>query len=140
MSYNTYILIILYHIWHFSRIKSTISGYTHYMSFAENVKSEIEYQDIQIKELAFKTGISRNTLTKYLSGKESQPGVENAVKIAQALGVTVEYLVTGKTLDEMQTFQARNVLRQYLSLSDFNRRTIEDLLHSLVSRQIPQNN
>ena len=131
---------ILHNIWSFSSKKSAIYGYTFHMSFAENVKSEIEYQDIQIKELAFKTGISRNTLTKYLSGKESQPGVENAVKIAQALGVTVEYLVTGKTLDEMQTFQARNVLRQYLSLSDFNRRTIEDLLHSLVSRQLPQNN
>ena len=80
----------------FSSKKSAIYGYTFHMSFAENVKSEIEYQDIQIKELAFKTGISRSTLTKYLSGKESQPGVENAVKIARALNVSVEKLVTGK--------------------------------------------
>ena len=66
------------------------------MGFAENVKSELEFQDIQVKELAARTGISKNTLDKYLSGQKVQPGVENAVKIAAVLGVTVEYLVDSK--------------------------------------------
>ena len=61
------------------------------MGFAENVKFEMDFQDIQIKELSIKTGISKNTLDKYLFGKKVQPGVENAVKIANALAVSVEY-------------------------------------------------
>ena len=65
------------------------------MGFAENVKFEMDFQDIQIKELSIKTGISKNTLDKYLFGRKVQPGVENAVKIANALGVSVEFLVFG---------------------------------------------
>lgn len=35
------------------------------------------------------------TIDNYLRENTSQPTAENAVKIAQALGVSVEYLVTG---------------------------------------------
>lgn len=66
------------------------------MSFRENLKDELNFQDIKVKELAFKTGINRRTIDNYLRSNESQPTAENAVKIAQALNVTVEYLVTGK--------------------------------------------
>lgn len=59
-------------------------------------KAELNYQDIQLKELEKKTGISKNTLGNYLTGHNSAPSVDNAVKIAAALGVSVEYLVTGR--------------------------------------------
>lgn len=54
-------------------------------------------------------------MNHYLVQKSASPSAENAVKIATALGVSVEYLVTGKELnfktqkdfsDETQT-QAR---------------------------------
>ena len=110
------------------------------MGFAENVKSELEFQDMQIKELSNKTGISRNTLDKYLSGKNAtQPGVENAVKIAQALGVSVEYLVCNSPNSESETLmltkEQRNILRQYNELNTFNKQTVQDLLKSLSLRQ-----
>ena len=66
------------------------------MSFKDNLKDELTYQDIKVKELAFSTQINKRTIDNYLRENESQPTAENAVKIAQALGVTVEYLVTGK--------------------------------------------
>ena len=69
------------------------------MSFKDNLKSELEYQDIQLKELAARTGISINTLGNYLTGHNSIPAADSAVKIAKALGVTVEYLVTGRDSD-----------------------------------------
>ena len=69
------------------------------MPFRENLKSELEFQDIKVKELAAKTGISRRTIDQYLSSAAKMPSAENAVKIAQVLGVSVEYLVTGKTAD-----------------------------------------
>ena len=49
-----------------------------------------------VKELAAKTGISRHTLDNYLNIREHIPTLDIAVKIAQALGVSVEYLTTGK--------------------------------------------
>ena len=109
------------------------------MSFAENVRAELEYQDIQVKELAQKTGISKNTLDKYLSGRKSEPGVENAVKIARVLGVSVEYLVCNsenqKTKTQIYDKEEQMILREYNSLNNFNKQTIQDLLKSLYSRQ-----
>ena len=109
------------------------------MGFAENVKFEMEFQDIQIKELSIKTGISKNTLDKYLFGKKVQPGVENAVKIASVLGVSVEYLVLGdsKIGDKSDILMPENkeILDKYCKLNKFNRKTIKDLLDSLLNRQ-----
>ena len=111
------------------------------MGFAENVKAELDFQDIQIKELSSKTGISKNTLDKYLFGKKVQPGVENAVKIAQALGVSVEYLTQGDSEKGDHRFllpsEYKNIVDQYRRLNGFNRKTVDDVLHSLASRQVP---
>ena len=72
------------------------------MGFKENLKSELEYQGLQLKELAAKCGVSRNTLGNYLTGHNSLPAADTAVKIARALGVSVEYLVTGEQLTEFR--------------------------------------
>ncbi|MDR2716595.1 MAG: helix-turn-helix domain-containing protein [Treponema sp.] len=66
------------------------------MGFKENLKSELIYKDMTVKELAAKTGISRHTLDNYLNIRAHIPTIDAAVKIAQALGVSVEYLATGK--------------------------------------------
>jgi len=66
------------------------------MGFKENLKAELAFQDMQVKELSDVTGISRHTLGNYLSVRERIPTADVAVKIAKALGVSVEYLVTGE--------------------------------------------
>ena len=76
------------------------------MSFKENLKDELTYQDVTVKELAYKSGINKRTLDNYLRENESQPTVENAVKIARALGVTVEYLVTGESATQSKNKQS----------------------------------
>ena len=65
------------------------------MGFKENLKNELVYKGLMVKELAVKTKINKSTLDNYLRDKNSSPTAENAVKIAQALDVSVEYLVTG---------------------------------------------
>jgi len=65
------------------------------MGFKENLKSELIYTGILVKELSAKTGIKKHTLDNYLNTHNSLPNAEAAVKIARALGVSVEYLVTG---------------------------------------------
>lgn len=102
------------------------------MSFGDNLHKELEFQDIQIKELSQKTGISKNTLDKYLSGNQSQPNVENAVKIAQALGVTVEYLVLGQSVpktEDKDSFQ-----NSFSRLSSRDKEIIYDLVNLILSK------
>ena len=60
----------------------------------------MEFKDIKIKELATKTGISARTLEGYLGSRASIPPADVAVKIAKALDVSVEYLVTGENENE----------------------------------------
>ena len=60
------------------------------------MKSEIIYSGILVKELASKSGVNKHSIDNYLNKRGQLPSVEAAVKIARVLGVSVEYLVTGK--------------------------------------------
>lgn len=64
------------------------------LQFWRNVKDELEYNLITQKELASKLDISYNTLQSWIT-KDRLPDAEQAVKIAQTLNTSVEYLVTG---------------------------------------------
>ena len=66
------------------------------MGFKENLKAELSYSGIRVKELAELSGLKKQTVDSYLREKSYTPSVEAAVRIAAALGVSVEYLVTGK--------------------------------------------
>lgn len=63
--------------------------------FLARVRDEMNYQDLTQKELSEKTGISINTIRGWFS-KNLTPDVVSAVKVAQVLNVSVEYLVTGE--------------------------------------------
>ncbi len=54
---------------------------------------------IKTKELAAKTGINENTISSYLRTDGSIPPADKAVKIAEALNTSVEFLVTGFETD-----------------------------------------
>jgi len=66
------------------------------MSFKENLKSELDYSGMLVKELAAKSGVNKWSIDNYLNARGQLPSVEAGVKIAKALGVSVEYLVTGE--------------------------------------------
>jgi len=65
------------------------------MGFRENLKSQLEYSGMPVKELAAKSGVKKKTIDSYLGTRGYTPSAEAATSIAKALGVTVEYLVTG---------------------------------------------
>ncbi|MCR5435770.1 MAG: helix-turn-helix domain-containing protein [Treponema sp.] len=66
------------------------------MGFKENLKDELFYKGISSKELSKLTGISQGSISNYLKKNSSIPTADVAVKIANALNVSVEYLVSGK--------------------------------------------
>ncbi len=65
-------------------------------SFKERLKEELSYKGFIVKEFSAKTGINKRTLESYLDSREVIPSADIAVKIANVLGVSVEYLVTGE--------------------------------------------
>lgn len=113
------------------------------MSFRENLRDELNYQDVRIKELSEKTEISVGTINHYLAEKSTEPTAENAVKIAQALNVTVEYLVTGKnpspqnskpklTDEEIRIYkQNSSLIKKLAKLSPASKKAIEILLEQM---------
>jgi len=66
------------------------------MGFRENLKTELMYSGILVKELAAKTGLKKHTIDNYLSVRGRMPAADVAVRIASVLGVSVEYLITGQ--------------------------------------------
>ena len=68
----------------------------HNMGFRENLKNELYYSGILVKELAARTGLKKHTIDNYLSVRGRMPAADAAVRIANALGVSVEYLINGE--------------------------------------------
>ena len=73
------------------------------MGFKENLKAELTYSGIRVKELARLSGVKKQTIDSYLRENSYTPSVESAVRIAGVLGVSVEYLVTGKEVNKTGT-------------------------------------
>ena len=77
--------------------------------FAYRLRSEIDYIGLNQKEFAAKAGIKKRALDAYLGVQQSMPPADIAVKIASALGLSVEYLVTGKEIQ-----QSRDISKYFL--------------------------
>ncbi|MDR2716937.1 MAG: helix-turn-helix domain-containing protein [Treponema sp.] len=76
------------------------------MGFRENLKSQLEYLDMPVKELAVRSGVKKKTIDSYLGNRGYTPSVDAAVSIAQALGVSVEYLVNGTNSKQDRPFSS----------------------------------
>jgi transcriptional regulator with XRE-family HTH domain len=65
-------------------------------NFRVNLRNELKYQGVTIKELSARTDIPISTLDCYLGTRATVPSVDSAIKIVRALRVSVEYLVIGE--------------------------------------------
>jgi transcriptional regulator with XRE-family HTH domain len=111
------------------------------MGFRENLKAELKYSDMLVKELAANSGIKKLTIDSYLRKNGYTPSIESAVKIAQALGLSVEYLVTG--LENRHTFayelrsfpfDVQVISRKLLKLSEKDRKVIAEVIQLALER------
>jgi transcriptional regulator with XRE-family HTH domain len=116
-----------------------ISGYHFSMGFAENLRTELDYQGLIVKQLAAQTGISVHTLNHYLSGKKSMPPADAAVKIALALNVSVEYLVTGNMRgqpgDMAKFFKFRDMFDDLLLLPDSVLKPVKSMIKAVAQQE-----
>jgi transcriptional regulator with XRE-family HTH domain len=110
------------------------------MGFKDNLKSELAYSGMLVKELAAKSGVSRYSINNYLNARGQIPSIEAGFKIAQALGVSVEYLVAekenkhGKELQETHS-NIRIITRLAEQLDDEKRQFVIDFIKWIKDRK-----
>lgn len=99
------------------------------MGFKDNLRNELQFRGLTVKELSALSGIKKQTLDNYLSTHNSTPSAEAAVKIAQALNVSVEYLVTGKNsyFQKEPDLQLKKLEFIFNNLTSENRKLLLDI-------------
>jgi transcriptional regulator with XRE-family HTH domain len=109
------------------------------MSFRDNLRETLEYIGMEQKELAIKTGLSLKTIENYVKKDSSVPSAEKAVLIAQALGVTVEYLITGKKSKKEDTplihSHNKEIIGILPKLNSYNHEVITSIAKTLLNFQ-----
>ena len=97
------------------------------VDFKTNLRAELDYQGLTVKELSAKTGIPKGTIDCYLGVRASMPPADIAARIAIALGVTVEFLVTGKEIKKQDVLD-HNIRSIIKILIELNEKDIETVL------------
>ena len=110
------------------------------MSFRDNLREALDFTGVEQKELAAKTGISLKTIENYVKKDSSVPSADKAVLIAQALGVTVEYLITGKnpkkTVIPVVQPHNKEVFEIIPKLNKYNNEVITSMAKTLLGLQV----
>ena len=99
------------------------------MAFGENLKQELAYSGMLKKELASISGVNKRAIDTYVRTNSSMPPADTAVKIAKALGVTVEYLVTGE--DSSMPKDISRLTRTILTLNKRDQKLITLLVKAM---------
>ena len=104
------------------------------MEFRERLKEVMAYHDIKTQELADKSGVNKRTIDHYLMSDSQEPSVSKAVKIAQALNVSVEYLVTGKSAGGSDSLsrELRDFMRDFSALPPRQKSAVTQIVHLLA--------
>lgn len=104
--------------------------------FAQRLREEIEYSGLLQKEVAEKAGIKKRALDMYLGTQCSMPPADVAVKLAKALNVSVEYLVTGeKTLTNPPRIQYKHIEEDLLILPQKVLLPLLDMIHNMADTE-----
>jgi transcriptional regulator with XRE-family HTH domain len=112
------------------------------MGFRENLKGELTFTGMYVKELAALSGVKKQTIDSYLKENSCIPSADAAVAIAQALGVSVEYLVTGKeTKQKMAQYllEARTAAEIITQMEVKNRRMAVAVIKSMKKQEDEEN-
>ena len=104
------------------------------MDFRERLKEVMAYHDLKTQELAEKSGVNKRTIDHYLMSDSQEPSVSKAVKIAQALNVSVEYLVTGKSAggSDFLSRELRAFMRDFSALPPRQKSAVAQIVHLLA--------
>lgn len=95
--------------------------------FKERLIDELNYQGISNKEFAQRVGISISTLSMYLY-RGSIPAADVAVRMAQVLNISTEYLILGT--------EESKIIPKQSTKSDWQKREITTIINSFSENQL----
>jgi len=72
-------------------------------NFKKILREELDYQGLTVKELSAKSEVAKGAIDSYLGKQASMPPADTAARLAGALGVTVEYLLSGQDSNREST-------------------------------------
>ena len=106
------------------------------MGFKENLRAELAYSGMLVKELSALSGINRHSLSNYLSNRGQIPSVEAGVRIAHAIGVSAEFLVFGEERREESHGELRAIIRIAKQLPCKKRQFALEMLKLLENKEL----
>jgi transcriptional regulator with XRE-family HTH domain len=62
------------------------------MGFEEKLRKQMQLKGFNQQKLAKLSSVSDSEISRILTGKSSNPGIDNALKLARAVGVSLDYL------------------------------------------------
>jgi len=108
------------------------------MGFRENLKEQLSFSGMYVKELAALSGVKKQTIDTYLNVHNCMPSADAAVAIARALGVSVEYLVTGKDAKQKTAHfppEAKTVAEIIAQMGKKNRKMAVAIIKSMKKHE-----
>jgi len=108
------------------------------MGFRENLKEQLSFSGMYVKELAVLSGVKKQTIDSYLNTQNCMPSADIAVAIAKALGVSVEYLVTGmenKKKGVRYPIEARKISEIIAQMNEKNRKMAVAIIKSMKKQE-----
>lgn len=101
------------------------------MSFGEKISKLKKAKKMSQIELANITNISRDAISKYERGDVS-PSVEYAKRIAEALGVSLDYLVSDNEQEDILDNNAVKRIKEIQQLPELEKDKIYSVIDALI--------
>jgi transcriptional regulator with XRE-family HTH domain len=123
--------------------KYEISHTVKKMGFRENLKEQLSFSGMYVKELAALSGIKKQTIDSYLNTHNCMPSAETAVAIARTLGVSVEFLVTGNEIKKKSVrypLEAQIIMEIIAQLEEKNRKMAVAIIKTMKKQEEEEKN
>lgn len=105
-------------------------------TFSDRLREEIDYLGLTRKELAYKANVKIRALDMYIGSQGSMPPADVAVRLAKALNVTVEYLVTGEKIkSDTICFESSQIQKDLKKISEPTRQFLEKAIHLFAEHE-----
>ena len=103
------------------------------MNFGDCLKSVLDDREISQREFARQLNIAPTTLNGYIKNTR-QPDFELVKKIADTLGISLDYLFGAEDKNSF-TFDERELVSNYRQLSNDNKQLLKDLSAALAKQK-----
>jgi len=70
------------------------------MQLSRNIKLLLEERELTLTQASKLSGISKGTLAGWLNGSSINPRLDQLIQLADALNVSLDFLITGKKPEE----------------------------------------